>query len=116
MTKEKYIVWFSGNGYNEISLVENYEFNSNLDNSEILENGKIIGMTENGKAYTFENKNEYLAYWDNIEANKIGNRLHYFKLENALSYIADDMEYCDNEKEIAEMYSEILEKVSKLLK
>ena len=115
MNEKKYIAWFSGDGINDVQLAEVYTFESTLDGAEILDDGKVIGTDEFGKACTFNSKNEYLAYWDDIEASKAGNRLHYFEKEDAIVYIANDMKDCDSEKGIAEMYSEVLGKVSKLL-
>lgn len=112
------IVWFSGDGYSEVAYADEYSFESSISDEYLKffqEHGKIYNTSANNEIYAFTSIEEYLAHWDNFEASSRGNRVHIFTCEDAISYIADDMKYCDSTQGVAEYYSEVLKKVSKLL-
>lgn len=115
---EKLIVWFSGNGYNEVCYAEDYNFESTISDEDLeyfKEKGKIYSQDEYGTLLTFKSVEEYKAYWDDFEASRRGNRLHIFTCEDAISYIANDMMNSDSVTGIADMYSKVLKMVAPLL-
>ena len=109
------IVWTNQGDGSIVQYAHEYFFKTDLEGAEILPDGRVLGTNENGAATFFDGSFEYLAYWEDIELRKSGNRLHIFPREDAIDYIAEDMKNSDSIQEIAELYSEVLSKLSKLL-
>ena len=93
------IVWINQSDGSIVQYTHEYFFKTDLEGAEILPDGRVLGTNENGAATFFDGPFEYLAYWEDIELRKSGNRLHIFSREDAIDYITEDMRNSDNIQE-----------------